>query len=322
MTKKRPANKPKQSKSESFINRNVAITALAVFVVLFGLWYFTNRPSRDAGKNVQFAHIHGMGFSSADGQLFVTAHDGFRVYEKGHWIILDLPINDYMGYSPTSSGFYSSGHPGPTSKQINPLGLVKSTDGGQTLATLGFVGQSDFHLMGVGYETHAIYVFNPEVNTILNVGLSYSLNDGKTWYPSQAGAVIGNLIQIAVHPTQPNIIALATEGGLFISTDYGQKFSQISNGVPVTSVSFAPTGNRLFFAYQNLFAHDLTTGKTDALQSPTIIGNDAISYIAVNPVSGEIAIATSSKDMYLTNNQGQSWKQIAQQGIGKNEVSG
>lgn len=322
MTKKRSPNKQKQVKIENRTNGGAAVSALVVFVILFGLWYFTNRPSNDGSKNVQFAHMHGMGFSSNGGQLFVTAHDGFRVYEKGHWIVPDLPINDYMGYSPTNSGFYSSGHPGPASKQINPLGLVKSTDGGQTLTALGFVGQSDFHLMSVGYETHAIYVLDPEGNAILNVGLSYSLDDGKTWHQSQAGGVVGNILQIAVHPTKDNIVALATDGGLFLSTDYGQNFSQLSNSVPVTSASFAPTGNRLFFGYQNVYSHDLTTGKTDVLPSPTITGNDAITYIVVNPVSSEIAIATFNKDIYLSNDQTRSWKQIAQQGIGKNEVSG
>jgi hypothetical protein len=308
-------------KSKNLTNRRVAISVVAIFAVLFGFWYFTNRQTNTTSENVQFIHIHGIGYTVDGRQLFVTAHDGFRIYEEGHWIVPDLPINDYMGYSPTNSGFYSSGHPGQP-KQINPLGLVKSTDGGQTLTTLGFLGQSDFHLMGVGYESHAIYVLNPQENAILSVGLHYSLDDGKTWHPSQAGGVVGNIIQIAVHPTQGNIIALATEGGLFVSTDDGQKFDQISNTVPVTSASFAPSGNRLLFAYQNLNAYDLTTGKIDTIQSPTITSNDAISYIAVNPVSGETAIATFSKDMYLSNNQTQSWKQIAKQGIGKNEVSG
>lgn len=321
MPKKRSPNKQKQAKSKNPINGSMAISALTVFVVLFGLWYFTNRTSSNDPQNIQFIHMHGMGFSSDGGQLFVTAHDGFRVYEKGHWIVPDLPINDYMGYSPTNSGFYSSGHPGPASKQINPLGLVKSIDGGQTLTALGFVGQSDFHLMGVGYKTHAIYVLSLEGNAILNVGLSYSLDDGKTWHQSQAGGVVGNIIEIAVHPMKDNIIALATEGGLFLSTDYGQKFSQISNTVPVTSASFALKGERLLFAYQSLYSINLTTEKTDTLQSPTISGNDAITYIAVNPVSGEIAIATFNKDIYLSNNQDQTWEQIAQQGIGKNEIS-
>ncbi|MEP6984353.1 MAG: F510_1955 family glycosylhydrolase [Chloroflexota bacterium] len=315
MTKKRSTTK--ETKSTNLINGGIATSALVVFVVFFGLWYFSNRSSNDNTQNVQFPHMHGMGFSSDGGQLFVTAHDGFRVYENGHWLVPNLPINDYMGYSPTNSGFYSSGHPGSASNQINPLGLVKSTDGGQTITALGFVGESDFHLMGVGYETHAIFVLNPEANAILNVGLSYSIDDGKTWHPRQAGGVTSNIIQIAVHPTQENIVALATEGGLFLSTDYGQKFSHISNTIPVTSASFAATGDRLLFAYQNLYANDLTTGKIDTLQSPTITGSDAISYITVNPVSGAIAIATLNKDIYMSNDQTQTWKQIAQRGIGK-----
>lgn len=56
-----------------------------------------------------------------------------------------------MGYVATDNGFYSSGHPHPSAGLINPFGLIKSSDGGHTLTKLGFEGESDFHLMGVGY---------------------------------------------------------------------------------------------------------------------------------------------------------------------------
>jgi hypothetical protein len=99
-------------------------------------------------------HIHGLGFSGDGKQLLVPAHDGFRVYAEGAWEMPALPVYDYMGFAPANDGFYSSSHPGPSSRLVNPLGLVKSTDGGKTLDSLGFEGESDFHLMGVGYYSH------------------------------------------------------------------------------------------------------------------------------------------------------------------------
>ncbi|MGH2537487.1 MAG: hypothetical protein ACRDHL_08850, partial [Candidatus Promineifilaceae bacterium] len=101
---------------------------------------------------VEFPHIHGLGFSADGRQLFVPAHDGLRLFSNGQWQIPDAAGHDYMGYAPADDGFYSSGHPHPSSGLVNPLGLVKSNDGGQTLTRLGFEGESDFHLMGVGYQ--------------------------------------------------------------------------------------------------------------------------------------------------------------------------
>ena len=108
------------------------------------------RTDRAGGADVEMPHIHGLGFSADGQQLLVPAHDGLRVYAGGRWQVPELPAHDYMGYAPTDNGFYSSGHPAPSAGLVNPLGLVKSTDGGKTLTTLGFQGQSDFHLMGVG----------------------------------------------------------------------------------------------------------------------------------------------------------------------------
>ncbi|MGH2535886.1 MAG: F510_1955 family glycosylhydrolase, partial [Candidatus Promineifilaceae bacterium] len=123
--------------------------------------------SGDSPVTAEFPHIHGLGFSADGRQLFVPAHDGLRLFSDGQWQIPDAPAHDYMGYAPADDGFYSSGHPHPSSGLVNPLGLVKSTDGGQTLTRLGFEGESDFHLMGVGYQNHAIYVVNPRANSRL-----------------------------------------------------------------------------------------------------------------------------------------------------------
>src|SRR5262245_35042031 len=151
---------------------------IIIGIVLIGLvgWSVFSRsrsatvtPSADAG-GTEMPHIHGMGFSTDGRQLIVAAHDGVRVFADGAWIGSDIPAHDYMGYSPTNTGFYSSGHP-HTAGLINPFGLIKSTDGGKTLTKLGFEGESDFHVMGVGYASHTIYVLNPAPNSRLQPGL-------------------------------------------------------------------------------------------------------------------------------------------------------
>ncbi|HEX6384950.1 MAG TPA: glycosyl hydrolase [Anaerolineae bacterium] len=269
-------------------------------------------------SSVEMPHIHGLGFSPDGRQLIVPAHDGLRVFADGEWSVPEVPAHDYMGYTPVDNGFYSSGHPHPSSGLVNPFGLVKSTDGGQTLEKLGFEGESDFHLMGVGYENHAVYVLNPASNSQLSTGLHVSLDDGQTWQPCAAQGVSARPFQIAVHPTEASVVAVATEGGLFLSTDYGDSFTRVGEAVPVTAVAFYPNGQTLLFGASRLFAYDLSSEQITAFPSPTFAADDAIGYVAVNPIqAGEIALATFSRDIYLSSDGGQAWPQIAEDGKAK-----
>lgn len=313
MTRQHRRNKQKQSRF-AFITRPMAVIPIIAVIGLAGLLYIGGQRG-GTGTAVQFRHIHGLSFSSDGSQLFVPAHDGLLVYENGRWLSPDLPVHDYMGYSGTDDGFYSSGHPGPGSNLVNPLGLVKSTDGGVTFETLAFEGESDFHLMAAGYESHAVYVVNPAPNSRLSVGLHYTLDEGQTWQQRRAQGISSSPIQLAAHPTEPGMVAVAAEGGLFLSNDYGDTFTRVGDAAPVTAVTFDPNGERLLFAYQGLSAYDLATGQTASFQTPSVTGDDAVGYIAVNPVSDQIAFATFARDIYLSEDEGQSWEAIAEQGL-------
>lgn len=168
------------------------VPVIIIGVVLIGLvgWSVLSRSRSSTATPsgaAEMPHIHGMGFSADGRQLIIAAHDGVRVFADGAWVTPDIPPHDYMGYSPTDNGFYSCGHP-HTAGLVNPFGLVKSTDGGKTLTRLGFEGESDFHVMGVGYASHTIYVLNSAPNSRLQPGLYSSTDDGKTW---KAGAMQG-----------------------------------------------------------------------------------------------------------------------------------
>lgn len=74
------------------------------------------------------------------------------------------------GLSSNENGFFASGHPEPGANLKNPLGLMKSSDGGNTLEKLAFYGESDFHNLAVGYNTEAIYLYNERPNSKLQQG--------------------------------------------------------------------------------------------------------------------------------------------------------
>ncbi len=82
-------------------------------------------------------------------QILLATHDGlFDVTKQPASKIGGT--NDLMGFTAGKDGiFYASGHPpGPGSDLPNPpLGLIKSTDGGQTWEKLSRQGESDFHAL-------------------------------------------------------------------------------------------------------------------------------------------------------------------------------
>ncbi len=265
--------------------------------------------------SVTFPHIHGLGFSADGQQLIVPAHDGLRIYSDGTWEIPAVPVRDYMGYSSVDVGFYSSGHPGPGSAEINPLGLITSLDNGQNLTRLGFEGQSDFHLMGVGYESHVIYVVNQYPNSTMGEGLYYSLDDGETWVSSAASGLTAYPWQIAVHPTETGTLALATDAGLFFSEDFGQTVSLVSDVGPVSSVSFDPDGETLLFGSSSLWRYELSSAQTRSITVPAMAQDEFILYIT-GSVASQIAIATTELNIYISQDDGLTWTQIADQGHG------
>ena len=268
------------------------------------------------GEEWTLPHIHGLGFTRDGKQLMVPAHIGLFVVSEGSWRRGDGPEHDYMGFSASDDGFYSSGHPAPSATGLaNPLGLVKSTDGGKTLVQLGFAGESDFHLMGVGYQNHAIYVLNPAQNSKLAPGLHRSLDNGKTWHQSSVRGLTAAPFAIAVHPTQPNIVAVATDQGLLLSSDHGDQFEPVESRGPVTAVAFSPDGTQLVFGSTELFQYALATKQLKPISTPTLVEDERITHIAVNPAQPTaLAFATTALNIFHTPNGGQAWQQLASNG--------
>ena len=263
------------------------------------------QASAESSADLEIPHLHGFGFSPDGLQLVVPAMMACAFMSQENGQRRNLPAHDYMGYTPSSDGFYSSGHPHPSSGLVNPFGLIKSIDGGKTLLNLGFTGETDFHFMAVGYQNHAIYVGNPEPNSTLTAGVHYSLDDGQTWQQSALEGVTGQFIQMAIHPVDANVVALATEDGLWFSSDHGKSFTQVGPAGTVTAVTFHPSGQSLLLGYQMLSGYDLASQQLTTLPAPTIADDVAISYIAMNPVQpDEIALATFNRDIYLSQDGG------------------
>ena len=204
-----------------------------------------------AGQGLPSEHVHGVAFNPADGKVYLATHDGLFRYDSTGPVLVG-PVIDLMGF--TAAGpdrFYSSGHPGAGVDMANPVGLIESTDAGQTWSTLSREGQSDFHTLtasqtGVtGYDGTAVLstpdgqtwttleppvdtyavAASPDGSTMLvtsQSGPARSTDGGTTW-SIDPGAP---LLQLEYFVDDQSVVGVAPDGGIFLSSDAGATWDQ------------------------------------------------------------------------------------------------
>ncbi|MCV2394660.1 hypothetical protein OEB99_10105 [Actinotalea sp. M2MS4P-6] len=164
--------------------------------------------------SVALDHVHGL-HVRPDGVLVAGTHTGaVEVSPDGEVSLLAGDRHDLMGMTGIAGTetLISSGHPAVGSELPNPLGLIVSTDGGDTWTARSLTGAVDFHALAgdghtvVGFDGHE--------------GLLVSGDDGGSF---ERGAAIA-----------PAALAITAEGiwattadGLQRSTDRGRTFAPV-----------------------------------------------------------------------------------------------
>ncbi|MFC0274819.1 F510_1955 family glycosylhydrolase [Metabacillus herbersteinensis] len=299
-------------------NSRIIIIAISLSVLIIGASMFIINSVNKAG-NVTFEHIHGLGFTGDGEKLLVPAHDGLRIYENDAWEKSKNEPHDYMGFSMTSDGFYSSGHPSPSSDLKNPFGIIKSDDTGSKIEPLALYGEVDFHGMSAGYHSSSIYVINSEPNSIMsNPGLFYSLDNTENWKQSKVENLTGQATTLAVHPDNENMVAMGTNEGVFISLNNGDNFEQALEGESVSALSYtfdeqvmaASMKDKVKLSLINLDSLSVVDIKVPKMES-----DEYISYLAANPSDvNTFSFTTSENNIYLTQDLGESWNLIVEKG--------
>lgn len=216
----------------------------------------TNAPaagstSSAAASGPPSSHVHGLSVNRETDQVLLATHEGlFDVTKSPATQIGDT--NDLMGFTAGAEQdvFYASGHPGPGSDLPNPMGLLKSVDGGKTWKQLSRQGESDFHALTavksgiVAYDgtlqtspdgktwsvatagfVPAVLAGTPEGDTVLATteeGLQRSTDGGKTWQLNTTAPII----QFAAFASGTEALGIEPDGSVHYSTDAGTTWSR------------------------------------------------------------------------------------------------
>lgn len=193
-------------------------------------------PTRPPGhSDVDLAHIHGLAVNPADGELYVGSHHGvFVVTGEGEPTQVAGRTQDFMGFTIIGPDhFLGSGHPGPDATGQPPhLGLIESTDGGETWQSVSLSGEADFHAMVAKHDR--VYGFNSLSGTLL------VSKDKQTWDERASLA----MADFAVSPDDPDVLLATTKDGVVRSTDGGRTFATDKPG-PVMLLLDWPSAEQL-----------------------------------------------------------------------------
>ncbi|MEV8132746.1 MULTISPECIES: F510_1955 family glycosylhydrolase [Pseudarthrobacter] len=207
-----------------------------------------------AAAGLPSSHVHGLSVNRETDQVLLATHEGlFDVTKQPKSPATQIgDTNDLMGFTAAADQgvFYASGHPGPGSDLPNPMGLIRSADGGKTWEQLSRQGESDFHALAtarsgiVAYDgtlqtspdgktwtpataefVPAVLAGNPETDTVLATtrdGLQRSTDGGKTWQLNAAAPVV----QFVAFASGTEVFGIEPDGSVHYSADAGSTWTQ------------------------------------------------------------------------------------------------
>lgn len=174
-------------------------------------------------------HIHGA-VVGADGSVLAGTHEGVRVITRSGQVSAVGPRDDLMGMTgePGTTRLISSGHPGPDSRFPNPVGLIRSEDGGRTWTSASLAGEIDFHALAT---TGDVIVGFDGVS-----GLVISQDRGETWSKGASMAAL-SLAMVGDH------VWATTPDGLMLSTDRSETFAALPDAPMLRLVAAGGDGS-------------------------------------------------------------------------------
>ncbi len=260
-------------------------------------------------------HVHGLGVDAASGDVLAATHTGlFRLSEGEDPERVADRWQDTMGFTVDGNRLLGSGHPDVREDLPPHLGLIESTDAGQTWQAISLQGEADLHALTVAGPD--VYGWDSVTGAVLT-----STDGGISW---QEGQVVEAVTDLALEPVSSALLA-TTADGLLSSSDRGATFTAFAPQPPVLFSQVEPVttpeggatssdgagsepglaGVAVDGTVWHLSDGEWTT--TGALAGPP-------AAFAVTP-DGSLLAATE-EEIVRSDDDGQTWHQVAVLGAG------
>lgn len=213
------------------IKKSLALAAGATLTVV-GLAACSPSSSVETAESAPsavtvFEHVHGLGIDSSE-NILVASHVGiYQVDAAGE---LSGPLGgepfDAMGFTVAGDQYFVSGHPSAGSSTFEGpnLGLLSSSDAGESWTSLSLAGATDFHTLTVNQnDPKKVYGLSSD-----GAPLRASHDGGVTWSEGesiQAYALVAD-------PNTPERLFATTADGMRVSDDSGKSFMAVE-GTPL-----------------------------------------------------------------------------------------
>ncbi|RJT96652.1 exo-alpha-sialidase [Arthrobacter frigidicola] len=165
-----------------------------------------------------------MSIDPATNRILLATHDGLFDVSQAPAVQVG-PTIDLMGFTTGADGtLYASGHPSPGTDLPNPVGLIESTDAGQSWRPLSRQGESDFHALAATSS-----------GLVGHDGELLTSTDKTKWEPSAADIPAHHL----AGSTTSDVVLATTEDGLQRSADSGRTWSPVPGAPLLALTAFA-----------------------------------------------------------------------------------
>jgi photosystem II stability/assembly factor-like uncharacterized protein len=231
-------------------------------------------------------HVHGLGINPRDGSLYIATHTGLWRTPPGETRAerVGNRMQDTMGFTIIGADrFLGSGHPDQQQYReegLPPLlGLIESTDAGESWKPISLLGKADFHVL----RSNGSQVYGFDAT---NERLMFSHDAGRTWTQREPPAP---LFDMAADPSKLSHIIAAGKEGLWWSESAGREWTL--EGIETGLLAWPVTG-RLY----------LVSPAGEVRTSP----NAGRRWSTIGDVGGEPAalLAQTAQELYVALHDG------------------
>ena len=259
---------------------------VATTVALTGFAHQASAATLDSVSHIHHVKVVGS-------RILVLTHEGlYELAGKNDMKLVGKEKIDVMGFASLGNVLVASGHPAVGSKMPNPIGVMKSLDGGLTWKPISLVGKVDFHFLeGAGSD---LYGADSQTGKLM-----YSADSGKTW----RDVGVNTFADIAVSPKISGMAIAIKDSELLLTEQAFKSTTKIKTTLKFTQVEWLKSG--LYGLSGSSLYRSTNSGKSWTKLS-TFKGVPGILS-----ASDQLMLVTVGSDIYTSNNEGKSFRKIS-----------